>query len=379
MRLGEILVAAQVITQPQLEQALEAQVMLGARLGTCLVELGFIDLDGLANALAHQHGIPAALASHFERADQELQLQLAANFAERYECVPLFRIGKRSAVIAATGPLEPRAVAIIADELALTPERLIVSIAPELRIRYILERVYNVLRPQRFLRAPGAPRAMPTKFALPGVEVPTLDAPPEPAEPPSRPKQDTGERRRYVQTLAESQSDESAIAIDPEVDLEEIPDDDLPTSVDMIAAGRDREEVASLAIAAIRHLVAPTEAVVLFSLRGAIVVSSASFRRDGKKLQSLALPLEERGAVASALRTKALVRTGPEHIEIDRRLLLSLGLDGGHLVVAPLVIGARAIAALVVASRVAVDVAVVETMAGAAAAGFARLMREAIQ
>jgi hypothetical protein len=374
VRLGEILVAAQIVTQAQLEQALEAQVMLGARLGTCLVELGLIDLDGLSNALAHQHGIPAALASHFERADEDLQRKLASNFAERFECVPLFRIGKRSAVIAATAPLQPRAVAIIADELALTPDHLIVSVAPELRIRYLLERVYNILRPQRFLRAPGAPRAKPITYTFAGVDMPSLDEAPTP---PSRPKSDSGERRRYVQTLAETQSED--IAIDPDTDLEEIPDDDLPTSVELIAAGRDREEVASLAIAATRHLVTSTDAVVLFSLRGAIAVSSASFRRDGKKLPSIALPIEEKGAVSNALRAKTLVRMGPDHIDIDRRLLTSLGLDGGHLVVAPLVVGARTIAALVVASRSAVDAAVVETIAGAAAAGFARLMREAIQ
>lgn len=376
MRLGEILVAAQIITLQQLEHALEAQVMLGARLGTCLVELGYIDLDGLSNALAHQHRLPAALASHFDRADQELQLSLSANLAERTGCVPLFRIGKRSAVIAATGPLEPRSMAIIADELGLAVEHLILSIAPELRIRYTLERIYNIARPQRFLRAPGAPRAMPAKLVFPEIELP---APEEPAEPPTRPRHDTGERRRYVKTLVEPQAEESAIAIDPDTDLEEIPDDDLPSSVESIAAGRDREEVTSLTIAAIRHLIPATEAVVLFSLRGAIVVKSASFRRDGRRLPSIALPIEDQGAVASALRTKALVCTGPVHTDIDRRLLTSLGLDGGHLVVAPLVTGVRAIAALVVASRAAVDAAVIETIAGAAAAGFARLMREAIQ
>jgi hypothetical protein len=371
VRLGEILVAAEIITPQQLEHALEAQVMLGARLGTSLVELGYLDLDGLSNALAHQQRLPAALSTHFDRADSELQLRLAPNLAERFACVPLFRIGKRSAVIAATAPLDARTVAIIADELGLATDRLIVSIAPELRIRYALERVYKILRPQRFLRAPGAPRAMPAKHAFPDVDLPVLDAPIEP-------KQDSGERRRYVTTLADTQSEE-LLAIDPDTDVEEIPDDDLPTSVEVIAAGRDREEVASLSIAVIRHLVPATESVVLFTLRGAVVVSSASFRRDGRKLSSIAVSIEEKGAVASAMRTKALVRTGPDHTDIDRRLLLSLGLDGGHLVVAPVVTGARAFAALVVASRVAIDVAVVEAVAGATAAGFARLMREAIQ
>ncbi|MDX2086923.1 MAG: hypothetical protein SFX73_03685 [Kofleriaceae bacterium] len=377
MRLGAILVAAGIIDQSQLERALQAQVMLGARLGTCLVELGLIDLDGLANALSHQHGLPAALASHFERANPTLQLALDANLAERYACVPLFRVGKRSAVIAATGPLEPRALAIIAEDLDLSVDRLLVAVAPELRIRATLERVYNIPRPQRFLRAPGAPRAVPTSYAFPDVGVLALD---DVDEPPRRSPQDTAERRRYVPTLGELGGEkEAVIEIDPDTDLEEIPDDDLPTVVDMIAAGRDREEVASLAIAVIRSMVPDAEGVVLFSLRGAIVVASASFRRDGQKLRSIALAMGEDNVAASALRTKALVRRGPDHTETDRRLLTWLGLDGGLLLAAPLITAARAISVLVVASRRSVDASVVETIASATAAGFARLMREAIE
>ncbi|MEO7730494.1 MAG: hypothetical protein ABIY55_05940, partial [Kofleriaceae bacterium] len=60
-RLGELLVAAGLLTVEQVEQAVRAQVMWGGRLGTNLVELGYIDLDKLATALSRQHGIPAAL------------------------------------------------------------------------------------------------------------------------------------------------------------------------------------------------------------------------------------------------------------------------------------------------------------------------------
>lgn len=376
MRLGEILVVAGILDQQQLERALQAQVMLGARLGTCLVELGLIDLDGLANALSHQHGLPAALASHFDRANPTLQLALDANLAERYACVPLFHVGKRSAVIAATGPLAPRTLAIIAEDLGMPADRLIASIAPELRIRYTLERVYNITRPQRFLRAPGAPRAKPISHVFPDSGVLLLDEVPEP---PRHSREETADRRRYVATLGELQSEKDAvIAIDPETDLEEIPDDDLPTAVDMIAAGRDREEIASLAIAVIRRLVADTDGVVLLNLRGAIVVTAASFRRDGKKLRSAALAVEEENAVAIALRTKTMVQRGPTHSDSDRPLLAWLGLDGGYLVAAPLLTASRAIAVLVVASRKPVDAAVVETIASAMSAGFTRLMREAL-
>src|SRR5690349_24875723 len=119
MRLGELLIEAKVLTPQQVDEALRAQVMWGARLGTSLVELGFIDLDGLSNALGYQKHLPAALASHFDRADRELQLQLSPNHAEKYECIPLMRVGKRAVAVALASPLDARGLAIVADELGV--------------------------------------------------------------------------------------------------------------------------------------------------------------------------------------------------------------------------------------------------------------------
>ena len=147
MRLGQLLVEAGASTPGELEAALHAQVIWGARLGTALVELGSIDLDTLSNALAAQHHVPAALASHFDRADRSLQLLLSPSHAERFECVPLMRVGKRAIVVASVARLEARAIAILSDELAVDRDRIICAIAPELRIRYALERIYQIARP----------------------------------------------------------------------------------------------------------------------------------------------------------------------------------------------------------------------------------------
>jgi hypothetical protein len=155
-RLGEHLVAAGLLTAEQVEQALRAQVMWGGRLGTNLIELHYLDLDPLAIALGRQHRMPAALARHFEKADPALQRLLSPDFAERFACIPLLEIGaERDIVVACLSPLQPRQLAIIADELSVDGRRLVPAIAAELRIRYQLERVYNVRRAARFLRARG--------------------------------------------------------------------------------------------------------------------------------------------------------------------------------------------------------------------------------
>src|SRR5262249_26981813 len=145
---------ARLIEPGQVARALRAQVMWGARLGTNLVELGAIDLETLTRALARQHGLPGAQARHFERADPELQERLPPELAQQWTVVPLLYIQKeRKTAVAALGPLADEAIIQIADALVCAPPDLLVAVAPELRIRYHLERVYKLARATRFLRS----------------------------------------------------------------------------------------------------------------------------------------------------------------------------------------------------------------------------------
>jgi Type II secretion system (T2SS), protein E, N-terminal domain len=155
IRLGELLVAAGALDTKELEQALRAQVVWGGRLGTNLIELGFLDLDELSRALGKQHGLPAALARHFERADPALQAQFSAELADRHQCVPLLRLAEGQVALASMDPLDDEALAEIAAALGVAPTDLVTSIAAEQRMRYQLERVYRIVRSARFLRSRG--------------------------------------------------------------------------------------------------------------------------------------------------------------------------------------------------------------------------------
>jgi hypothetical protein len=365
MRLGELLIEAKVIAPLQLEEALQAQVMWGARLGTALVELGRIDLDALSNTLGYQQNLPAALASHFDGADRALQLLLSPNHAERFACIPLRRVGKYAAAIAVASPLQPRERAIVADELGVEPEKLIIAIAPELRIRYALERTYNIARPQRFLRAPGSARSEPKQISLVVEQLKLEDSGPSTA------RNGNDERRRYLEPMSAAPRSKTGPL--------------TPRSGTLIDAGAvldvlrtsDRERVAQLAIDAVAQLVPNAEAAVLLTPRGDVAVSWTSFRRDGRVLPPLAVPVD--GSVATALRTKQQQRTtagalGP----VDQLVFVTLGMTRGELVVTPLVARDRIIAVLVVAGT-GLDAAVIAGVAAAAAEGFARLMREAIK
>ncbi len=181
LRLGELLVAAGLLTVEQVERALRAQVLWGGRLGTNIVELHLLELDPLSRALGRQLHLPAALARHFEKADPALQRLLSPDFAERFSCVPLLRMGPEGhVVVASIAPLLPRQLAIVADELGVEVHRLVPAIAAELRVRYQLERVYNIRRTARYLRARG--KSIPP---FPAFEILPVQA--EPEGPPSLP------------------------------------------------------------------------------------------------------------------------------------------------------------------------------------------------
>lgn len=66
MRLGDLLVSEQIITDDQLKQALAYQKKSGLKLGKALIELGFIDEDRMLNFLSQQLGIPFLIYPVFQ-------------------------------------------------------------------------------------------------------------------------------------------------------------------------------------------------------------------------------------------------------------------------------------------------------------------------
>ena len=56
--LARILKDRGIVTERQLQEAIQHQVLYGGRLGTSLYELGFITEERLQEALARAHGVP---------------------------------------------------------------------------------------------------------------------------------------------------------------------------------------------------------------------------------------------------------------------------------------------------------------------------------
>jgi len=142
MKLGEILIQLGQITPEQLDAGLRTQELLGGRLGTHLVKLGFIGTDQLSLALSRQMGVPAALERHFSHADPPIVALLKANLAVRYLAVPLAasRDRVKQIVAAMATPLDMLTVDDLSFALGARVEPLV---AGEIAIAHNIKRLYG--------------------------------------------------------------------------------------------------------------------------------------------------------------------------------------------------------------------------------------------
>jgi len=476
-RIGELLVQAGLLTAEQLEQALRAQVMWGGRLGTNLIELGFIELDPLAQALGRQHRLPAALGRHFEKVDRELQRLLSTDVADRFCVVPLMRVGpERKVVVASVAPLGRKALVIIADELAVEPSHLISSIAPELRIRYQLERIYRIPRNARFMRTPGktvppfptfanipdtpptdpqiqrldialptstaelavyqqatdpapaatpAPRPQPPTAALVEDEVDddpqlelaqqdllvievTQEAASQPTEqrdevvgdldalsaldnalavPTEIEETPSGrELRRYIRTIADTPPSDSerqalgriAIRKVAATATEQPAGLTLGEATRAIRRAHDRDRVAELVMDALFRFAPSCEAALMLVVRGEVAIGWKGFARSGATPPEMAVPMNAPGLVPRVVEHNCTVRSPSTELgPIDQLLLVSLGQQSGELVVVPVSIAGTVMCAIAMVTVKDAPTASAESIAAAAGAAFARLIRHA--
>ncbi len=157
MKLGTLLLRNAAIGLSQLEGALRNQVLYGGRLGTNLVELGFIDLELLSSYLAELSGYPMATPSLLDEADPELLEKLGSDEAHRQRAIPLAYLGeaKDTIAVAMVDPTDTEALEHLGRELGATITPYVV---PELRALYYLERLFGTPRRARFVRSarPGS-------------------------------------------------------------------------------------------------------------------------------------------------------------------------------------------------------------------------------
>ena len=90
VRLGDLLVQTGLISEAQLQLALQEQKRTGSKLGRTVIDLGFVAEVKLLTALSEQLKIPFIELKHF-KFDQNLVQTLPEAMARRFRAIPLSR------------------------------------------------------------------------------------------------------------------------------------------------------------------------------------------------------------------------------------------------------------------------------------------------
>jgi hypothetical protein len=140
LKLGELLLKEKMVTPGQLEEALKNQVVYGIRLGSSLVEMGYVDEDALAQLLSRKLGVPCVGRKELAAVPKELIREFPRSLVETHHVVPLKLEGNRLH-LAMTDPTDFKAI----DEIGfITGHVVLPFIAPDVQISRALAKYYRL-------------------------------------------------------------------------------------------------------------------------------------------------------------------------------------------------------------------------------------------
>lgn len=147
MKLGDALVQEKLINRAQLSKALERQVIMGGRLGTSLIELGYINEIDLVNCLSKLRQVPYAPFTAFLNLSPEVIKLIPKELAVKYKIIPLKK--ERNQIhLAMADPADLHSI----DEIKFILGSAVVPyVASELRVQMALEKYYDLPRERRYI------------------------------------------------------------------------------------------------------------------------------------------------------------------------------------------------------------------------------------
>ncbi|MEE9524193.1 MAG: hypothetical protein V3V59_05505 [Thermodesulfovibrionales bacterium] len=147
LKFGEALVKEGVVTQDQLKQVLERQVIFGGRIGTNLVEMGFVTENDLTRLLSKYLRIKSVDTKELVDIPEEVIKRISSEIANHYKIIPFKQEKKRLHV----AMVDVRNFSLV-DELRFkTGYDVIPYIVSEIRLLFALEKYYGVKRDLRYI------------------------------------------------------------------------------------------------------------------------------------------------------------------------------------------------------------------------------------
>ncbi len=303
VKLGELLIKKNQLTQAQLEEALQAQVIFGGKLGTVLIEMGLITEDALAEILAQLLSIPCAKPGQLQNIPEDVIRIISPEMAEKNKVVPVSVIGKKLTLAMA----DPRNLKTIDDISFRTGYIILPILALEVRLIFALEKHYDVKRTMRYIAPPKQVREELNQLYIFNTSDGPISAPDTDEElgaPGSehilhKPSEQTKEvkKQEEVEVIEELNDDDL---------IEELEDEEitLETTAQALVNITDRDDVADAVIA---YLGANYARAALFMVVAGQVTGWRS-AKDGQPIpgfDQFQLPLSEPSVLKTAVESNS--------------------------------------------------------------------------
>ncbi len=145
--IGKMLLESGLVSPQQLDEAVQNQVIYGGRLGTNLLELGYVDEHTLARFLAKQHNVPTVDWGSLVNIRTGLFKLFPKRLAQKYEALPIKLERNQLYVVMA----DPSHVGTISEMSFVTGKAIKPLVLPEVRIFELLQRFYGIGRELRYI------------------------------------------------------------------------------------------------------------------------------------------------------------------------------------------------------------------------------------
>ncbi|UCC66786.1 MAG: type IV-A pilus assembly ATPase PilB [Deltaproteobacteria bacterium] len=136
IRLGQVLLRAQIITEDQLNQAMSEQKIKGISLSSALIDLGFLLEDDLLDFLHKRYGVPSINLTDLELDPKLVELIGPADSMQKNQAVPVRRSGSTLYL----AMVDPFNVSVIDDIKFRTGYHVEALVASETEIKRAIDR-----------------------------------------------------------------------------------------------------------------------------------------------------------------------------------------------------------------------------------------------
>ena len=306
VKLGELLLKENMISPPQLQEALQHQKMNGGKLGKSLVSLGYVRDEDITALLSRQYGVPSINLDHFEVDPAVIKL-IPAETARKYQILPLSRSGATLTIAMA----DPTNVFAMDDIKFMTGYNVEPVVASESALEEAAERYYGSAR-SLTLREGGAAG---------GAGMPALGAA-------------GGSIKEMIEAPQLTFDDMAGVGLH-EVDLDSMGEADAE-----VESVKDAEEEIDLG-----NLARSSEAAPVVKLTNVLLVDSLKrgasdihiepyekefrvrFRIDGILYNVMALPMKLRDPLTSRIKIMAKLDIAEKRLPQDGRIKIKMRVE----------------------------------------------------